>query len=292
MDQGAGQAVAEISSCDTTNRGNLELRAESGSGMDVTYASYLKLDELLRLQRPLSEGPEHDEMLFIVIHQVHELWFKQLLHELKLLQLALENGHSPTVMRTLRRLNTIVKTLLSQVDVLETMTPVSFSSFRERLRTAGGRRSVQFREFEIVLGRRDESVFDGFAEEGPERARLKGALARRPLYDSFVRYLVHIGYSVPAEVLERDVTQPYQPQPKVQDALEDIYTTDPTAWQVCELLVDLDEALQAWRYRHLKMVERTVGGGFEPGGAEAVKHLKDRLLEPVFPDLWQVRGRL
>jgi tryptophan 2,3-dioxygenase len=260
--------------------------------MSETYASYLKLDELLRLQRPLSDGPEHDEMLFIVIHQVHELWFKQVLHEFKLLQLALENGHSPTVMRTLRRLLTIVRTLLSQVDTLETLTPVSFSSFRERLRTACGRQSVQFHELEIVLGRRDGSVFDAFPEEGPERSRLEGAIARRPLYDSFLRYLVHSGYAVPAEVLERDVTRPYQPQPKVQDALEDIYTTDPTAWQVCELLVDLDEALQAWRYRHLKMVERTVGSRSQPDGSTAVDHLKERLLEPVFPDLWLVRGRL
>jgi tryptophan 2,3-dioxygenase len=260
--------------------------------MDVTYSSYFKIDELLRLQRPLSDGPEHDEMLFIVIHQVHELWFKQLLHEFKLLQIALENGHSPTVMRALRRLITIVKTLLSQVDVLESMTPVSFGSFRERVRTAGGHHSVQYREIEIVLGRRDQSVFDGFPEEGPDRARLEGAVARRPVYDSFLRYLVHSGYTVPGEVLERDVTQPYQPHTKVQDALEDIYTTDPTAWQVCELLVDLDEAFQARRYRHLKMVERTVGGGVEPGTAAAMDHLKERLLEPVFPDLWQVRRRL
>jgi len=260
--------------------------------MSVTYASYLKLDELLRLQRPLSDGPEHDEMLFIVIHQVHELWFKQLLHELKLLQLALENGHSPTVMRTLRRIVTIVKTMASQADVLETMTPVSFRSLRDRLRTAGGHQSVQFRELELVLGRRDGAILDQFPEGGRERERLEVILKRRPLYDSFLRYLVHCGYSVPADVMERDVTQPYQSQPKVQDALEDIYTTDPTAWQVCELLVDLDEALQAWRYRHLKMVERTLGGGKGPGGLAAVDHLKDGLLDPIFPDLWQVRERL
>lgn len=261
--------------------------------MSENYASYLKLDELLRLQRPLSEGPEHDEMLFIVIHQVHELWFKQMLHELKLLQLALENGHSPTVMRTLKRLVTIVKTLLVQIDVLETMTPVSFGSFRERLRTAGGRQSRQFKELEIVLGRREEALFDDFPEGGPDRTRLEGAVARRPLYDSFLRYLVHIGYTVPTEVLERDVSEPYQPNARVQDALEDIYTTDPTAWQVCELLVDLDEALQAWRYRHLKMIERTVGGAVERGGAAvAADHLRERLHDPVFPDLWQVRRRL
>ena len=260
--------------------------------MSVTYAAYLKLDELLRLQRPLSDGPEHDEMLYIVIHQVHELWFKQVLHELKLLQLALENGHSPTVMRTLRRLLTIVRTLVSQVDVLETMTPVSFRSLRERLHEVGGRNSAQFRELEIVLGRRDEAMLDRFAENGRERARLEAAVARRPLYDSFLRYLVHCGYSVPADVLDRDVTRPYEPQPKVQDALEDIYTTDPTAWQVCELLVDLDEALQAWRYRHLKMVERTLGGGTGSGGSEVVDHLTERLRRPAFPDLWQVRDRL
>lgn len=260
--------------------------------MSVTYASYLKLDELLRLQRPLSDGPEHDEMLFIVIHQVHELWFKQGLHELKLLQLALENGHSPTVMRTLKRLLSIVKTLGSQVDVLETMTPISFRSLRERLRTAGGHQSAQFRELEIVLGRRDVAIIDQFPEGGRERARLEAAFARRSLYDSFLRYLVHCGYSVPAEVLDRDVSQPYQPQPKVQDALEDIYTTDPTAWQVCELLVDLDEALQAWRYRHLKMVERTLGGGGASAGSAALDNLRDGLLDPAFPDLWQVRDRL
>jgi tryptophan 2,3-dioxygenase len=260
--------------------------------MSVTYSSYLKLDELLRLQRPLSDGPEHDETLFIVVHQVHELWFKQVLHELKLLQLALENGHSPTVMRTLKRLLAIVKMLVSQADVLETMNPISFRSLRERLRMAGGHQSVQFRELEVVLGRRDGAILDQFPEGGRERARLEAAFARRPLYDSFLRYLAHCGYSVPADVLDRDVTQPYQPQPKIQDALEDVYTTDPTAWQVCELLVDLDEALQAWRYRHLKMVERTLGSGTGSGGPAVLDHLKNGLLDCAFPDLWQVRDRL
>ena len=126
----------------------------------MNSTSYFRLEELLSLQHPVSDGPEHDELLFIVIHQVYELWFKQILHELKLLQLAMENSHTPIVSRTLKRVLTILKTLVAQIDILETMTPMSFGSIRQRLLTTGGLQSNQFREIEFVLGRRDREVIE------------------------------------------------------------------------------------------------------------------------------------
>jgi tryptophan 2,3-dioxygenase len=260
--------------------------------VDLSYSSYLKLGELLRLQKPISEGPEHDEVLFIVVHQVYELWFKQVLHELKLLQLALDNSHTPTVIRTLKRILTIFRTLTSQVDILETMTPVSFHSFRDRLEIASGLQSGQFRELEFTLGLRDVAVLEHYADGSAQRQRLEALLHRPSLYDSLLRYLVHGGYDLPKEALERDLTRSHEDHPAVQEVLVTIYHKDPAAWQVCELLVDLDEMLQAWRYRHLKMVERTVGDTNGSDGGSGVEYLRSTLARPLFPDLWAIRIRL
>jgi len=258
----------------------------------MSYTSYLRLDELLALQRPLSDGPEHDETLFIVIHQVNELWFKQILHELKLLQLAMENGHAPIVARTLKRVLTILKTLIAQIDVLETMTPMSFASFRQLLETASGFESFQFRELEFVLGLRRPEIVEAFEEGSARRLRLERLSGRPSVYDSFLRYLHLLGYPIPTEVLNRDLAERHTASAAVQESLIEIYRHDPGAWQICELLVDLDEGLLEWRYRHMRMVERTIGIKEGTGGSAGAAYLRSTLSKQLFPDLWAIRNEL
>lgn len=253
----------------------------------VSYTSYLALDDLLDAQRPRSD--EHDELLFIVIHQVYELWFKQVLHEALYLQEQLEAGNTAHATRTLRRILTIFKVVVAQIDVLETMTPSQFTSFRARLDASSGFQSAQFRELEAVLGRRDERVFAHYPEGGEQRARISGAMSRPSLFDSFVTYLAVKGYAVPTG---RDVTKPLEPSPALQEVLLQVYRDDTGASVVTEYLVDLDEGMQEWRYRHVKMVERTIGDKTGTGGSSGASYLRTTLFQPMFPDLWAVRSRL
>ena len=256
----------------------------------LTYSSYLALDEVLGAQRPRSD--EHDELLFIVIHQVYELWFKQLVHELVHLQGRLEAGEGPRALATVRRVLTILKTVVAQIDVLETMTPGQFASFRTRLDSASGFQSAQFRELEAILGRRDDGALEAYAEGSPERERIGAAMARRSVFDSFLRYLVTQGLDVPADALGRDVTQPPATDEGVQAAVLEAYRRDGEAAQVAERLVDLDEGVQEWRYRHVKMVERTIGDKMGTGGSSGSAYLRTTLFRPMFPDLWAVRSEL
>ncbi|MFO0725468.1 MAG: tryptophan 2,3-dioxygenase family protein [Myxococcota bacterium] len=256
----------------------------------VTYSSYLKVKELLGLQAPLSEGPEHDEMLFIVIHQVYELWFKQVLHEGTFLARALEAKQTPQAQRTLRRILTIMKTVVAQVDVLETMTPLDFNSFRARLDTASGFQSEQFRRVEWMMGHRGMKRVSHLSAEA--QADLLRESQKPSLWDAFLRYLAASGYSVPSEALRRDMSQPIEPSPAIQAILLDVYRKDPTTAQTAELLLDLDEGLQEWRYRHVKMVERTIGAKMGTGGSAGAEYLKRTLFHAAFPDLWAVRSAL
>jgi tryptophan 2,3-dioxygenase len=260
--------------------------------MALTYSSYLKIDQLLELQQPLSEGPEHDETLFIVIHQVYELWFKQILHELELLQLSLEEGDTPVALATLKRILTILKTLVAQIDVLETMTPISFSSFRPRLEAASGFESAQFREVEMALGLKREGALRHYAGGSAERARLESRFPRPSVWISFLRYLSRAGYPIPDQELERDPRLSTEASRPVQKVLLEIYRADPLTTQLCERLVDLDEGLQEWRYRHVKMVERTIGTKQGTGGSAGAEYLRSTLNKPLFPDLWAIRVEL
>jgi tryptophan 2,3-dioxygenase len=253
----------------------------------LTYTSYLALDEVLGAQRPRSD--DHDEMLFIVIHQVYELWFKQLLHELANLQRRLENGDTPHAIRTLRRILTILKVVVAQIDVLETMTPRQFTSFRTRLEASSGFQSAQFRELEATLGSRTASVLENYPEDSPARKRIEMAMSRPSLFDSFLTYLAAHGYQVP---VDRDVSLPVEPSPVVQRVLLEVYADDSGPSTVAELMVDLDEGLQEWRYRHVKMVERTIGGKAGTGGSAGAAYLRTTLFNPLFPDLWAVRSEL
>jgi tryptophan 2,3-dioxygenase len=255
----------------------------------LTYTSYLALDEILGAQRPNSD--EHDEILFIVVHQVYELWFKQLIHELRYLQRMLEEGNETRAFSTFKRVLTILKLVVQQLDVIETMTPVQFLSFRERLESSSGFQSGQFRELEAILGRRDPGVLTAYHEASVDYEKVKAAMERPSVYDSFLKYLSGKGYEVPAEVLDRDVTQPVQESEGVQAALLRAYRDDGEPAQVAERLVDFDEGFMEWRYHHVKMVERTIGTRLGTGGYGA-EYLRTTLHKPFFPDLWAVRSEL
>jgi tryptophan 2,3-dioxygenase len=267
----------------------------------VSYISYLKVDELLGLQEPLTPG-EHDEMLFIIIHQTYELWFKQVIHELTALQPALEAGDTHRSMALLKRVRTIMKTCVGQVDILETMTPLQFNSFRARLKSSSGFQSAQFREVEAMLGRRDQAGADAPAHTGmgmaehlidgsPARARVEAAMQKPSIWDSALKYFDARGFAMPAEVLGRDVTVGYTPHEGVQAALLAAHREDPECNMIGEALLDLDEGLQEWRYRHVKMVERTIGHKVGTGGSSGVGYLASTLFKPTFPDLWAIRSQ-
>jgi tryptophan 2,3-dioxygenase len=256
----------------------------------VTYRTYLALDEILGAQRPRSD--EHDEILFIVVHQVYELWFKQLLHESAHLQQQLEGGQGPRALQTMRRILAILRTVIAQLDVLETLTPVQYTGFRDRLESASGFQSAQFRQLEAVFGRRDRSVLDAYTPGSAEHERVDAAMVRPTVFDSFLRYLAALGFAVPAEVLKRDVSVALEPSDAVQEMLVDVYRQEGEGSQVAERLVDIDEGLQAWRYQHVKMVERTIGDKPGTGGSTGASYLRQTLFSPAFPDLWAVRGRL
>jgi tryptophan 2,3-dioxygenase len=255
----------------------------------LSYTSYLALEEVLGAQRPTSE--EHDELLFIVVHQVYELWFKQLIHELRYLQRMLDEANDARAFATFKRVLTILKLVVAQLDVIETMTPVQFLAFRERLESSSGFQSGQFRELEAILGRRDPGVLTAYHETSPDHEKVKAAMERPSLYDSFLRYLARKGYEIPQEVLERDVTQPVEESKGVQATLLRAYRDDGEPAQVAERLVDFDEGFMEWRYHHVKMVERTIGT--RPGtGGYGAEYLRTTLHKPFFPDLWAIRSEL
>jgi tryptophan 2,3-dioxygenase len=256
----------------------------------LTYASYLQLEKVLGAQRPRSN--EHDEMLFIVIHQVYELWFKQILHELGALQRRLEANDGPHALHTLRRLLAVLKTVVAQIDVLETMNPRQFAGFRGRLDRASGFQSAQFRELEAVLGRRDRGMLESYPEGSEARAVIDAARERPPVFDSLLRYLAARGYGVPDEELDRDARLAREPSEQVQRVLLEVYRDDREESQVCERLIDMDEGFQEWRYRHVKMVERTIGDKVGTGGSSGAAYLRTTLFQPAFPDLWAIRSEM
>lgn len=253
------------------------------SGAPPTYGSYLCLDELLACQRPRTQA--HDELLFVVVHQVYELWFRQVLHETALLQRRLEEGDGAGALHTARRIGKILKTVVGQLDVLETMTPRQFASFRPELGTASGFQSYQFRWIEATLGRRD------FPRPSGDPA-LDAIVGRRSVFDSLLRYVDASGWPMPGAILERDPSEPWDGDELVQAALVEIYEAETaTPAEVCEALIDIDEGMQEWRYRHVKMVERIIGERTGTGGSAGVAYLRTTLFRPAFPELWTVRSR-
>src|SRR5947207_12197989 len=207
----------------------------------LTYANYLDLEKLLTLQRPRSTPPEHDEMLFIIIHQTYELWFKQLLHELEKIKRDFSAGDLFGAIHSFKRTRTVMKVLVAQVDILETMTPTSFSSFRDRLETASGFQSVQFREIEFVLGYKRQSTLAYVKPDFPGYDRLKQLLGEPTVMDHFYDFLAAHGAQIPSDLKNRDLTQPNGTNEEVQKEILRLYKNSPELTILFELMTDLTE---------------------------------------------------
>lgn len=275
--------------------------------MALTYADYLKLDELLSLQKARSVPPEHDEMLFIVIHQVYELWFKLLLHELEKVKRDFAENDRYAAIHTFKRMRTVMKTLVGQLDILETMTPMSFSSFRDRLETASGFQSAQFREMEFVLGYKRPDVLQYQPDES-KAEQLRALLEQPSVVDHFHDFLRLQGVdptrgaectadcSKPSMASTASGTEQSSPVKPGAGAFEEellhLYKREPSLAILFELMTDFDEGLQEWRYRHVKLVERTIGQKHGTGGSLGVEFLKKSLFQPVFTELWAIRHRM
>ena len=260
--------------------------------MSLTYSSYLRLPELLSIQTPRSEPEEHDEMLFIVIHQVYELWFKLLLHELEKLAQELSAGSAFQAVATLKRIRMVMKTLVAQLDILETMSPMSFQSFRDRLEAASGFQSIQFREMEFLLGMKRRPMLRYHEGNAEALEALERRLRAPSIVDHFYDFLETKGLEIPEPLRSKDIEEATRPDPGVQDQILDLYRTDPSAQILLEMMTDVDEGLQEWRYRHVKMVERTIGDQPGTGGSLGVAFLRKSLFQPLFPDLWAIRDRI
>jgi tryptophan 2,3-dioxygenase len=260
--------------------------------MDLTYSTYLHLDKLLELQQPRSRPEEHDEMLFIVVHQAYELWFKLQLHELEKIKADFSGNHLYGAIASFKRVRTVMKVMVEQVDIVETLTPMSFNSFRDRLENASGFQSVQFREFEFLLGYKRPEMLRFHRPGTPEYERLERRLHERSVIDCFYDFLEQRGVTIPGELRTRDVTLPAVANETVEEGVLRLYKTRPELEILFELMTDFDEGFQEWRYRHIKLVERSIGSKRGTGGSLGVEFLKKSLFHPVFADLWAIRHKL
>jgi tryptophan 2,3-dioxygenase len=248
----------------------------------LSYGSYLKIDELLGLQQPLSRPQHHDEMLFIIIHQVYELWFKQLLHELDATMQALDRDDLLRVAKNFRRIHAIQRLLEQQVDILETMTPQEFNQFRDHLNPASGFQSVQFRELEFSCGLRRSELLQLIELGDPQRARLERRAGEPSLYDRVKALLRRRGFAVDSSA-------------QLIESYRQIYTNEVANYDLYLLLEDLiefDERFLLWRGRHVRMVERMIGQKRGTGGSVGAKYLESTLSHRFFPELWEVRTYL
>jgi tryptophan 2,3-dioxygenase len=247
---------------------------------------------MLALQHEQSSPPEHDELLFIVIHQTYELWFKLLLHELDKAGRDLSANDLYGAIATFKRCRTIMKTLVGQLDILETMTPMSFTSFRDRLDTSSGFQSTQFREFEFMLGYKRPHVMKYCADGTPAYEAMMKRLHAPSVIDHLYDFLEANGVAIPAAARAKDPTAMGESFEEIEDGVFMLYTTRPDIAILFELMTDFDEGIQEWRYRHVKIVERTIGSKHGTGGSPGVEFLKKSLFTPVFADLWSIRHRL
>jgi tryptophan 2,3-dioxygenase len=259
----------------------------------LTYGRYLRLDQLLDAQHPVS--PRHDEMLFIIAHQVTELWLKLLIHELRSAIALLAADDLPPALKRLARIKHILHQMFEQWAVLETLTPIEYAQFRGQLGPASGFQSLQYRTVEFLLGNKNAGMLTVFAHDPSAYACLEADLAAPSLYDEFLRYLARTGHDVPADVVERDWTQPYEASAAVVEVFRRIYAEPETHWQAYETgeeLVDVEESFQLWRFRHMKTVERIIGYKKGTGGSSGVAFLRRALDLTFFPELLAVRTEI
>lgn len=258
----------------------------------LTYGDYLGLDQVLSAQHPRSNPPQHDEMLFIIQHQTSELWLKLLIHELQAALARLAADDVDGTLKILARVKQIQRQLYEQWGVLETMTPAEYLQFRHVLGPSSGFQSLQYRMVEFMLGNKLADMLRVFEHDAGAYARLRAVYEAPSLYDAFLRYLARRGHPVPASVLHRDVSQPWRHEPALLPVFKTIYSDTPAHWpeyHLAEQLVDIEEAFQLWRFRHMKTVERIIG--FKPGtgGSSGVGFLRKALEQSFFPELIEVR---
>jgi tryptophan 2,3-dioxygenase len=272
---------------------------ESGIRLDfreeMSYGDYLHLDELLGAQHPLSRPAAHDELLFIIQHQTSELWLKLLLHELVGARSGLRDDDIGLALKRLARVKNILHTLTDQWAILATLTPSEYLSFRDTLANSSGFQSFQYRAVEFILGNKNSRMLEMFVQDPMAHERLTAFLTTPTLYDEFVAYLSRHGQPVPAAVTERDVTEPHQFSPELVDTFKVIYAAPAEHWslyETCEALVDVEDAFQFWRFRHLKTVERMIGNKTGTGGSSGASFLRKALDRTFFPELYSVRTAL
>lgn len=260
---------------------------------DMTYARYLDLDRLLSAQHPISD--EHDEMLFVVIHQTKELWLKQILHEVVLARSLIRAGELSASYKSLARVSRIQAVMTQSWDVLSTMTPADYLRFRSVLGTSSGFQSDQFRRLECLLGLKD-ARFLRFQEDRPEaHAALKSAIEEPSVYDEVLARMAEAGLPIPADILSRDISVPYAASEAVEAAWLEVYRDTERWWafyQLGEKLMDLDDALLTWRHKHVVTIERIIGRRAGTGGTEGAAYLMTTLQKRCFPELWSLRTKL
>jgi len=260
---------------------------------DVTYGGYLKLKELLACQAP--QTAEHDELLFVILHQTMELWMKQAIHEIGAAQRAVRAGELVPAYKHLARVSRIQAVMTQTWDILATMTPADYLSFRELLGTSSGFQSAQFRVLEYTLGLKDPSFLKFHPEGGEDRAKLETALAAPSIYDDVLAQLAKTGFDVPQSAYTRAPGAAYEASEKVEAAWLAVYRDTQKYWalyQLAEKLLDLDDALLTWRHKHVLTVERIIGRKRGTGGTDGVGYLQQTLARRAFPEIWSLRTKL
>jgi tryptophan 2,3-dioxygenase len=262
-------------------------------GAESSYGGYLGLEQLLSAQRPRSS--HHDEMLFIVQHQVSELWMKLMIHELTAAIGHVRDDRLEPCFKILARVKQVQRQLFEQWAVLETLTPSEYVQFRSVLGPASGLQSFQFRAVEFLLGHKTPQRVELHRFDKEKAGYLEGLLSSPSLYDEYLRYLARRGLPVPKERVERDWSQPYQSHPQVVEVFKTVYENPESYWaeyDMCEKLVDVEENFQLWRFRHVKTVERIIGFKRGTGGTAGVGFLRKTLEISLFPELIEVRTRI
>lgn len=256
----------------------------------MSYGKYLDIDGLLALQHPVSE--EHDEMLFIIIHQASELWMRLMLHELRAAGAAIREDKFDPSFKMLARVSRIQSILIESWSILATMTPADYLKFRHKLGPSSGFQSQQYRELEFMMGNKREAFLAPFKHQPKLLAHLEAVLDAPSLYDEAIRALARRGFKIDAEVLNRNPRQAHEPNASVEAAWLEVYRNTEKYWDIYELaekLVDLEDAFQQWRFRHLSTVTRIIGYRRGTGGTAGVGYLKRALEYCFFPELWSVR---
>jgi len=261
----------------------------------LTYTSYLKVNELLGMQTVLSDPQHHDELLFIVSHQVYELWFKQIIHELQEICRLLDADEPAPATQYFERIHRIQHLLIEQLPVLETMFASDFAQFRDHLRPASGFQSVQFRKIEFLCGAKNQKMVELAGDNDPIRTELNAAMQAPTIYDHLLRHLARSGIAVPKSILERDVSQVHQPSEELSTAFIEIYR-DPyknyARFRLCEHFLEFEERFSLWRFHHVKMVERMIGSKGGTGGSSGARYLMSTVSIQFFPELWMVRSHI